>query len=262
MNRAVLACLSIAATIAHMPCRMGGRQLRRARSSTRTTALVELYTSEGCSSCPPANRQLGRLNTALDAGALAVPIALHVAYWDELGWRDPYAQRAFDERQRALARANGLRSVYTPGFFVSGVEARRWPQALHDEVRRVNARPATTTIRVQSASDGEHLAIDASASTPGTQASLLPRRHRERARVEGRARRERRRDARAQPRGSRVARSVFALTAGELRAHRGGWSWTARGTTHGWGVIAHGAGRGGGRRGAAGTSQRHRAPRG
>ena len=172
MNRAALACLSVAATIAHAPVASAGAACD-ARSGTRTAALVELYTSEGCSSCPPADRQLGRLDTALDAGALAVPIALHVAYWDELGWRDPYAQRAFDDRQRALARANGLRSVYTPGFFVSGTEARRWPQALRDEVRRVNARPAGATIRVRSANDGERLAIDASASAPGTQASLF-----------------------------------------------------------------------------------------
>ena len=88
-------------------------------SGQKTAALVELYTSEGCSSCPPADRQMSRLQDGLDAGAAAVPLALHVGYWDYLGWKDPYAQPAFAERQERLVHANGQRTLYTPQFFVN-----------------------------------------------------------------------------------------------------------------------------------------------
>jgi hypothetical protein len=88
-----------------------------ARSGPKTAALVELYTSEGCSSCPPADRQLSRLRQALDPAAKVVPLALHVGYWDYIGWKDPYAQAAFGERQNRLVHANQRRTVYTPQFF-------------------------------------------------------------------------------------------------------------------------------------------------
>lgn len=162
--RFAAACLSLA-TLAAAP-RAGIAAQCTAESGARTAALVELYTSEGCSSCPPADRQLGMLPAALDPGALAVPLALHVAYWDDLGWKDPFAHRGFDERQRSLARANGMRSVYTPGFFVSGTEARRWPAALRESVRAVNARPAAATLRVRSQAIGaDRLVLDVHAST-------------------------------------------------------------------------------------------------
>ena len=122
-----------------------------AKSGAKTAALVELYTSEGCSSCPPADRQLGRLPEALDAGALAVPLALHVGYWDAIGWKDPYAQPAFTERQRAHAQARGGASVYTPQFVVGGHDAPSWPGTFAASVRRINATPAAADIRIQAA---------------------------------------------------------------------------------------------------------------
>ncbi len=111
--------------------------------------MVELYTSEGCSSCPPADRQLSILRQALDPTADVVPLALHVGYWDYIGWKDPYAQSAFGERQSWLARANRQRSVYTPQFFVGGVEPRAARVALRDEVRRLNATTAAAALRLQ-----------------------------------------------------------------------------------------------------------------
>jgi len=74
-----------------------------AKSGPRTLPLVELYTSEGCSSCPPADVQLARLRP----GTTLVPLALHVGYWDDLGWRDPYAQDGFARRQGWLAKRGG-----------------------------------------------------------------------------------------------------------------------------------------------------------
>ena len=120
-----------------------------ARSGPNTAALVELYTSEGCSSCPPADQQLSRLRQALDASAEVVPLALHVGYWDYIGWKDPYAQDRFGERQSWLVRANQQKTVYTPQFFVGGTELRAWRGGLRDKVRQLNARPAAAAIRVR-----------------------------------------------------------------------------------------------------------------
>lgn len=80
------------------------------------TVVVELFTSQGCSSCPPADRILGELAGERDVIALA----FHVDYWDYLGWRDEFASPAFTNRQRAYARAAGERSIYTPQMVVGG----------------------------------------------------------------------------------------------------------------------------------------------
>lgn len=99
-----------------------GQAQCRARSGPQRLPVVELYTSEGCSSCPPADRQLAELARA--SSPALVPLAWHVDFWDHLGWRDPYAQASFTQRQRQLVQANGQRTVYTPHVFVSGREVR------------------------------------------------------------------------------------------------------------------------------------------
>lgn len=78
--------------------------------------VVELFTSQGCSSCPPADALLAQLADRDDVIALA----LHIDYWDYIGWKDSFADPAFTERQRAYARAAGQRSVYTPEMVVGG----------------------------------------------------------------------------------------------------------------------------------------------
>lgn len=84
--------------------------------------LVELYTSEGCSSCPPADRWLRNLPARDDVVALA----FHVDYWDYLGWRDRFADSRFTDRQRAMAARAGSGTVYTPEVALDGREWRRW----------------------------------------------------------------------------------------------------------------------------------------
>jgi len=120
-----------------------------ARSGPATTALVELYTSEGCSSCPPADQQLRRIRDAVDANASVVPLALHVDYWDGIGWKDPFSKPAFGTRQSRLVHLNHHGVVYTPHFFVGGTELSGWRGTLGDEVRRQNARPARADIHLQ-----------------------------------------------------------------------------------------------------------------
>jgi hypothetical protein len=132
------------------------------RSGPQTAALVELYTSEGCSSCPPADRQLSRLRQSLGPSAMVVPLSLHVDYWDYIGWQDPYAQKTFGQRQSWLVQANQQRTVYTPQFFVGGAEQRAWSSNLLDKVRELNGQPAAASIRIKAnLSSGSALQVNA-----------------------------------------------------------------------------------------------------
>jgi hypothetical protein len=97
------------------------------QSGGRTRALVELYTSEGCSSCPPADRWFSAL--AARADPRVVPVAFHVTYWDELGWRDRFADSRYTARQHDLAAASGASFVYTPQVTIGGGDSRRWSDA-------------------------------------------------------------------------------------------------------------------------------------
>src|SRR5256885_16987773 len=96
------------------------------QSSGKQTALIELYTSEGCSSCPPAETWLSRLQESPGLWKDFVPLAFHVDYWDYLGWRDPWASESFSDRQRAYAKQWQSESIYTPGFVLNGKEWRDW----------------------------------------------------------------------------------------------------------------------------------------
>lgn len=95
-----------------------------AHSSATPPRVVELYTSEGCSSCPPADRWLSTLKGRGDVIALGY----HVHYWDRLGWPDRFASEAFTQRQYQIAARTGSRSVYTPQVVVDGVDWRAWPR--------------------------------------------------------------------------------------------------------------------------------------
>lgn len=101
--------------------------------------LVELYTSEGCNSCPPADRWLSRLKGQTGVVALA----FHVDYWDRLGWKDRFASPAYTQRQAQQQAVNGARFSYTPQVVLDGVDLPRWsgiaPEAL---ARGQTARPA------------------------------------------------------------------------------------------------------------------------
>ncbi|QSX40605.1 DUF1223 domain-containing protein [Shewanella cyperi] len=93
-------------------------------SGNRGIRLFELYTSEGCSSCPPAEQWLSGLAVEPGLWRDTFVLAFHVSYWDYLGWRDPYGSKAFSARQYQHLNARHSRSVYTPQFFINSREWR------------------------------------------------------------------------------------------------------------------------------------------
>ncbi|OOG57524.1 DUF1223 domain-containing protein [Polaromonas sp. C04] len=93
------------------------------QSGAALTPVIELYTSEGCSSCPPADKWLSSFKER-GAGQAAVIEAFHVGYWDTIGWVDRFASPAYTERQRQVAAWNQQRSIYTPQAVLNG---RDWP---------------------------------------------------------------------------------------------------------------------------------------
>ena len=142
-------------------------------SPTHTIALLELYTSEGCDSCPPADRLVQHLQslTGLSTDQV-IPIALHVNYWDYIGWKDPYAQSWHTERQQTLAHQSRARGVYTPEFFLSGKELTNWRDDVVARVRRINQQPASASIQLSSAPMVDNL-VQVQSSTDTQQAGEL-----------------------------------------------------------------------------------------
>ncbi|MFK8066878.1 MAG: DUF1223 domain-containing protein [Gammaproteobacteria bacterium] len=104
-------------------------------STDKRVNLVELYTSEGCSSCPPAEAWMGKLKNDDRLWKEFIPVAFHVDYWNYIGWPDRFASPQYSQRQRSYAAGNNLSTVYTPGVMLNGKEWRslRDKQALDQD---------------------------------------------------------------------------------------------------------------------------------
>ena len=135
-----------------------------ARSGPGTTPVVELYTSEGCSSCPPADQWLSRLKA--DPGIVA--LAFHVDYWDRLGWKDRFASAAYTQRQAQSQRSSGARFSYTPQVIVDGADRPEWSRIAAP--LSAKGRPAAN-VEVSLARDGNHFSASVAAA-PGAPARL------------------------------------------------------------------------------------------
>ena len=129
-------------------------------SGQQQTVLIELYTSEGCNSCPPAEEYLNGLRQHSELWHRYIPVAFHVDYWDYIGWRDPYAHPSHGIRQSWYARQRNLRTVYTPAFVVNGQTWRRgW---FGNELPSSYNMPGNLKVKVT----GEQLKADFVSSTP------------------------------------------------------------------------------------------------
>jgi hypothetical protein len=141
-----------------------------AASGGERVPLVELYTSEGCDSCPPADRWLSEAGAAVQRSGRGVALALHVDYWDHLGWRDRYASPQFGARQRASAQRAGSRVVYTPQVQVNGRDFRRWTdRAAFERALAEASGPAQARIALAAdrAADGTWtVEVDAAVTAP------------------------------------------------------------------------------------------------
>jgi hypothetical protein len=115
--------LLCAALPAALPDALAAADRCEAHSAAKAPTIVELYTSEGCNSCPPADRWMSSLKGRSDVVALA----FHVDYWDRLGWTDRFASAANTQRQQQVQRGTGLSFVYTPQVLVDGHDWRQWP---------------------------------------------------------------------------------------------------------------------------------------
>jgi len=100
--------------------------VKTVKSPENRVALLELYTSEGCSSCPPADRFLSKLKKTGISSKRLIPMAFHITYWDYIGWQDRFAKKQYDQRQRDLAHKKRSTRVYTPQFILSGDDYRRY----------------------------------------------------------------------------------------------------------------------------------------
>ena len=122
--------------------------------------VVELFTSQGCSACPSADRMLGKLAEHEDV----LPLALHVDYWDYIGWEDVFADPAHTKRQKAYAHAAGERMIYTPQMVVQGAErvVGTRPAALLEAIAAHSERAGPVALEV--AREGSRLRVEARAA--------------------------------------------------------------------------------------------------
>ena len=118
----------------------------KAESPAALGPVIELYTSEGCSSCPPADRWLSTLKQTAASGRVVVQ-AFHVGYWDYIGWVDRFASPAYTQRQRDIAGRNGLSNIYTPQLVRNGRDFKDYAQAI------AGGEPARARIALQRTAD-------------------------------------------------------------------------------------------------------------
>ncbi len=133
------------------------------------TAVVELYTSEGCSSCPPADRWLTQLTRVPHHELDTLALSFHVDYWDYIGWKDEFANPRYTERQRRLALLNRQSSIYTPEFFVDGQEARGTLNIL-EKIRNSNKTASKIDLSLTVAQHPDQLLLNLNSQNHSKQA--------------------------------------------------------------------------------------------
>jgi hypothetical protein len=127
--------------------------------------VVELYTSQGCVACPPADEFVAMLA----ANPMILPLALHVDYWDYIGWADKFAQKKFTDRQRAYAKAVGSRMIYTPQLIIAGDQRIEGFDPTETAKLLRKHMTAGSPVRLSVTRDGDRLVIKVEADPPLTE---------------------------------------------------------------------------------------------
>ena len=162
MIRTALSALIISGSASAAP-----NTCRSESTAIKPRPLIELFTSEGCSSCPPADRWLSGQRNNIERGDFSA-IAWHVDYWDQLGWNDPFSIPLASQRQRWLAGKSGAQ-VYTPGVFLDGREWRKWSAGAAPE----SVRQAIPTLALNVERHGGKLHARAEVSALAEKSTLV-----------------------------------------------------------------------------------------
>lgn len=133
--------------------------LLTAKSPATRVAVLELYTSEGCSSCPPAEDFLSALKDAGISDQQLIPMAFHVTYWDYIGWKDRFAKKQYDQRQRDLAKINSQKTIYTPQFVLVGDDYRRY-DTFSEDINKLAAQKAVVDLKLTAQLQNEQTNAD------------------------------------------------------------------------------------------------------
>ena len=150
----------LAVAVQTAPASVAAAAACSAKSGATVPVVVELYTSEGCDSCPPADRWLGGLKGRADV----VPLAFHVDYWDSRDWKDRFSQPKFTRRQNATQRTSGARFAYTPEVIVDSREQPDWSRVPAAALQAT--RPATVDMTLTEGAAGLELALAPHAGAP------------------------------------------------------------------------------------------------
>lgn len=141
-----------------------------AESGKFRVPLLELYTSEGCSSCPPTDRWVSALPQRGHTPQRVLTLSFHVDYWNYLGWKDPYAKAAYGERQRSASHRNLARFVYTPQLLLDGRDYRRgiFRDDFGERIAAINHQAPDALIRMTMDANGDQQILHGTVSISGS----------------------------------------------------------------------------------------------
>ena len=132
-----------------------------AKSGAQTVPLLELYTSEGCSSCPPADKWMSGIKTDK-----VTPLAFHVDYWDYIGWKDKFSKAEYSDRQRKIAAFGGAGFVYTPQFVMSGRDFKGWDNSrLNEKIESSQKLASRANLSLDAVQENGKMTLKTSAQT-------------------------------------------------------------------------------------------------
>ena len=132
-----------------------------AKSGAQTVPLLELYTSEGCSSCPPADKWMSGIKNDK-----VTPLAFHVDYWDYIGWKDKFSKAEYSDRQRKGAAFAGAGFVYTPQFVMNGRDFKGWDNSrLNEKIESSQKLASRANLTLDSVQENGKITLKTSAQT-------------------------------------------------------------------------------------------------